>query len=162
MLSRCGRQASRVLPLVGSFRTAPIASLASIRPGFHLSSPRVPVHARNVSSSSRDSQQNVRIPNGFVLGDCASIELTSSRDVYSCSPHLSKSSTPPSMRSSKRCARILEQVMEYNTKTYTGKKTSKALYQPHSLRELHFPSCSRCAGECHAKSVLSCVTSFPR
>ena len=38
----------------------------------------------------------------------------------------------------------------YNTTT-TGEEPPKALYQPHSLRELYLASSSRCSRQCHAE-----------
>lgn len=34
-----------------------------------------------------------------------------------------------------------------------GKKPTEAFYQPDSIRELHLPGCTGCAGQCHAKYV---------
>lgn len=34
-----------------------------------------------------------------------------------------------------------------------GKNPTEAFHQSDSVRELHFPGCTRCAGQCHAKYV---------
>lgn len=79
----------------------------------------------------------------------------------SCSPHPLKNPTPPSMRS---CKRLLSQLRDIKVENLllrpiVGEKTSKALHQPYSVRELHVASCPRCAWQCDAKSVLSRLSS---
>lgn len=44
--------------------------------------------------------------------------------------------------------------MVYPLTLEIGEKTSATFHQPHPLRELHITSCPRCAGQCHAKSVM--------
>ena len=62
-LSRCGRQASRLIPRSGSSPRATTAITTARRPSFQLQTPSAAfrnLQWRSVSSSSRDGQQHVR------------------------------------------------------------------------------------------------------